>query len=262
MQEHLELYDKLGFCVIPITFPEKNSERNDGKKPYLQEWMPYMTRRSIRSEWEKWWPPEEEKLLNIGIITGKVSDIAVLDFDDEESYRQVARISPAIEDTYTVQTGKGYHVYFRPDVHTRTTTFRMNGKLHHVKQEGGYIVAPPSVHKTGRKYDIYNPAEPKAFNVKSVVELLNEAGAEAETRTYKERPATWASDLCDIVPDGERNTRAAQLCGLLIRKFPYDIGLVSGLMEAWNDKYCKPPMSEREIRQVVDGEFRRYGPKG
>lgn len=261
MEQHLDLYNRLGFCVIPITPYIPGNERSDGKKPYLQEWMPYMSRRSTWEEWNLWWPANGEKELNIGIVTGKVSNIAVLDFDDEESYKQVIRLSPALEDTFTVQTGKGYHVYFRPDIHTRTTTFKMNGKLHHCKQEGGYVVAPPSKHRSGKRYEIYNPNKPASFKVESVVSLLKEAGAEADTKTYKERSANWASELMQIVPDGERNTRAAQLCGLLIRKFPYDPGLVEGIMYAWNNYYCKPPMIQSEIDKVVVGEVRRYGPK-
>lgn len=251
----------MGLCIIPITRPLPGSTTNDGKKPFLQQWMPYMTRRSVKDEWNNWWPVTVGTPLNIGVVTGRVSDIAVLDFDDEESYRQVIRLSPAMEETFTVKTGKGYHVYFHPDIHTRTTTFKMNGKLHHCKQEGGYVVAPPSKHKTGRLYEIYNPNPPAKFKVENIVSLLKEAGAEADVKTYRERAANWASELMQITPDGERNTRAAQLCGLLIRKFPFDPGLVEGLMIGWNNTYCKPPMDDEEINKLITNEIRRYGPR-
>ena len=85
---------------------------------------------------------------NIGVVTGAVSDLAVLDFDDPDSYNKYRETCDI--DTMIVSTGKGYHVYFRPDIHAKTTTFQLNGNLHHLKQEGGYVGAPPSVHSSGR----------------------------------------------------------------------------------------------------------------
>ena len=46
------------------------------------------------------------------IITGKKSNITVLDFDDIEEYNKVIVQYPELKDHYTVKSPNGYHIYF------------------------------------------------------------------------------------------------------------------------------------------------------
>lgn len=223
-----------------------------------------MKRKLTNYEIRQYWKEEA----NVGIITGEISKLAVLDFDDRDSYNVFKEVwsnlyPDFLLDTMTVQTGKGVHVYFRPDVHARTTTFRFNDNLHHLKQEGGYVVAPPSIHPSGSSYVLVGGfnVEPQDIKGRMVIDTLKAMGVEEPSTQRKDRPATWASALCEPISQGERNTSAAQLCGLLIRKFPYDEGLIMGLMKAWNSMYCNPPLDEDEIFNLVEGEIARYGPQ-
>lgn len=98
--------------------------------------------------------------LNIGINLVK-SNLVVLDFDtrnvkNAKAVRQLFNIC-LHENTYSVKTDDGYHFYF-----TCNPNDQFKGKIidgvdikHH-----GYVVAPPSIHPTGTKYEIHNDAEP------------------------------------------------------------------------------------------------------
>src|SRR5665647_1987583 len=69
-------YHQMGLAVIPMR------ENGDEKKPYVR-WGKYReklpTAQEIRAWWSKW--PEA----NIGIITGSISGLFVLDVDSQEA---------------------------------------------------------------------------------------------------------------------------------------------------------------------------------
>ena len=46
------------------------------------------------------------------ILTGKKSDLTVLDFDDEESYEKLVTKFPKLKSCCTIKTKNGYHMYF------------------------------------------------------------------------------------------------------------------------------------------------------
>ena len=46
------------------------------------------------------------------IVTGKKSNITVLDFDDVEDYDKIIVQHPELKNNYTVKSNKGYHIYF------------------------------------------------------------------------------------------------------------------------------------------------------
>lgn len=246
----------MGFCVIPITPPGNGI--SDGKRPAVDSWMTYQTRKSTIFEHKQWWPDNGTN--NLGVVTGDISDIVVVDVDDEESYKKLFSVAePKFSGTLTVKTGKGYHVYFRPSQHRRTKTFSLNDKTHHVKAIGGYVVAPPSKHSSGRTYEFSITNIPQEIDVNELdAYILQAGGIFKQSEGVSTKPLGWASELFDIVPDGERNTRAAQLCGYLIRKFQNDPAVIMGIMECWNAYYVKPPLTTGELRHLVENEYRRY----
>ena len=118
--------------------------------------------------WWRLWPSA-----NIGIATGRESDLVVIDIDPpagEDSINALANKDRALPPTLTVRTGSGgSHLYFRhPGRSLPNTTARIPGFDEplpgiDLRAENGYVVAPPSAHISGGKYlfDIANvePAE-------------------------------------------------------------------------------------------------------
>jgi len=126
------LYRQHGYSIIPIS-------PND-KIPLIQ-WTKYQseiaTEAEIRAWWDKW------HNAGIGIVTGEVSGIVVIDIDSKEG--EIA-CAPYIEGAYPqVKTPRknGMHLYCthqQGDVHNKARVF--DGV--DVRGNGGYVIAPPT----------------------------------------------------------------------------------------------------------------------
>jgi putative DNA primase/helicase len=112
-----------------------------GKHPRTRHGVKNATtnRKRIRAWWEKW--PKA----NVGIATGRLSGIFVLDVDGkvgEASLEELQHRHGRHPKTVTVKTGKGRHLYFRCDgARVKNSAGRL-GKGIDVRGEGGYSSAP------------------------------------------------------------------------------------------------------------------------
>ena len=265
MAQALRLYDHYGFCVIPL--------RPKDKRPALPEWAAYQQRRSVRDEWERWWPDAipgnnygPGDLNNLAVVTGDVSNLVVLDLDDDQTYGQVLEAMPwlSYDKTMTVQTGRGWHVYLRPTVPAgATTSFKLNGSTHHIKADGGYVVAPPSLHANGSVYTVYEPGIPPLdFNPTDLVEGLVKLGIEpASPESKAPPPQDWVGKLLtEPCPQGQRNSTATRLAGWFRDAIVYRQDVTLAILKLWNRQYCSPPMPERELEALVSHKYRAYLP--
>ena len=93
----------------------------------------------------------------VGIATGPESGIFVLDVDDYEAYRDLERAHEPLPDTLTNLTGSGgMHFLFRYPTDGRTVRNNAGTRLGaglDVRGDGGQIVAPPTVHPNGKRYE-------------------------------------------------------------------------------------------------------------
>lgn len=131
--------ERLGFSVIPI--------KHKDKKPLIK-WQQFQetpaTPEQIREWWAKW--PNA----NVGIVTGAVSNLVVLDEDGPEGRAQIEANGGC--DGAVVQTSKGRHFYFQhPGFVVRNFARKLPGL--DLRGDGGYVAAPPSVHESGVLYD-------------------------------------------------------------------------------------------------------------
>jgi Bifunctional DNA primase/polymerase, N-terminal len=94
---------------------------------------------------------------NIGIATGVVSGIWVLDVDGDVVAAE-ARHGP-LPSTLTSITGRGRHLWFRCDIPIQCSAGRVGDGLD-VRGDGGYVLAPPSVHPDGPVYSWSNTVAP------------------------------------------------------------------------------------------------------
>src|SRR3990167_5749919 len=131
-------YAKKGISVIP-TDPKT-------KRP-LVEWKEFQSRIADQAEIEFWWDRWPQS--NVGIVTGKVSGIVVVDVDSQDVSVTSGLELPA---TPTVKTARGWHYYYN---HPGKQIQNAAGKRDHVdiRADGGFVVAPPSVHATGIEYE-------------------------------------------------------------------------------------------------------------
>jgi putative DNA primase/helicase len=103
----------------------------------------------IKEWWERW--PES----NIGIPTGSVSGIFVVDVDGADGKAALRALEAKygkLPKTVTVKTGRGRHHYFRHDGMRIGNRAGHPGKNIDIRGDGGYVIAPGSVHASGSTY--------------------------------------------------------------------------------------------------------------
>jgi len=100
---------------------------------------------------ERWWRAQD---YNIGIPTGAPSGVWVLDIDGDEGRESLAALQEkhgALPATVTSVTARGPHLWFAYTGPVPCSTARVAPGVD-VKGDGGYAIAPPSVHPTGHVY--------------------------------------------------------------------------------------------------------------
>jgi hypothetical protein len=110
------------------------------------------------STWWRRWPRA-----NVGICTGASSGLVVLDVDPDhggvESLRSLVAEHGRLPSGLRARTGSGgWHLYFaHPGVPVRNSAGRLGPGLD-VRGDGGYVIGPPSNHRSGRTYSFVDAA--------------------------------------------------------------------------------------------------------
>ncbi len=88
--------------------------------------------------------------VNIGIVTGNISKLAVIDVDDLNLLPELEEFLPELNGTTRVKTRRGYHYYFSLNGEQVKSTNSLFGKRLELISNGKYVVAPPSIIKAHR----------------------------------------------------------------------------------------------------------------
>ena len=144
----------------------------------------------IRQWWARW--PDA----NIGLATGDASEGAlVLDFDRAELYDQWRASVDGLSERLVAQTtGKGFHAICRcdkPGANQKLAKDAAGETLIETRANGGYIMAAPSLHPSGKTYTVVQGNLTAVPRLKpGEVETLLSA-ARAFDRTPKTPPDRW-----------------------------------------------------------------------
>jgi predicted P-loop ATPase len=136
-------YAKRGWAVLPIQPHAKTPATKHGYKDATTE------NARIIHAWT------DSPKANVGIATGLISRIVVLDVDPrnggDASLLELERVNGSLPETVSVSTGgDGRHLYYAaPEGAVRSGVLADGLDF---KAEGGYVVAPPSVHPGGGQY--------------------------------------------------------------------------------------------------------------
>src|SRR3974390_3264813 len=102
----------------------------------------------------QWW--RQEPQFNLAIATGAVSGLFVDDIDGLDAEVELRRLEAEhgeIPSKIEAITARGRHVYFRsPEIPVRNSVSKIAPGID-VRGDGGYVLAPPSIHPTGRRYE-------------------------------------------------------------------------------------------------------------
>lgn len=233
-------YRAAGWSVVPL--------RPHDKRP-LVDWERFQHERASPAaiaEWYKRWPDA-----NVGVVTGEISNLVVLDIDPhhggEDSAGRLERQFAPFPATIEATTGGGgRHLYFaHPGGLVRNRASLTQGI--DIRGDGGYVVAPPSVHPSGRSY-AWRPGRSPAEMTPAVLPrwLLTRVGGPHAGRSRDE----WRRLVHEGVPQGLRNSTIASLTGHLLWH-GVDAEVALELMLAWNRLRCRPPLDDAEVARVV-----------
>ncbi len=231
-------------CSSPGKHPRTAHGLNDGSKDPKQ----------IARWWEKW--PDA----SVGILTGQESCLLVLDVDGEDGKTSLQSLTAAhgkLPKTLCVKTGrtgtdgkrKGCHYYFRVSTGAAIrNSAGVLGKGLDIRADGGYVVAPPSLHPSGLLYEWLAPEQP-----------LADAPAWLLAKLTVVKPAPEAARAqAEAIAEGGRNHALASLAGTMRRRGMTPEAIEAALLKE-NDARCKPPLPASEVREIAQS-VARYEP--
>jgi hypothetical protein len=244
--EALKLYDAQGWFVLP-TDP-------GAKKPYFgftykERYGDNLPSREDVTSWPYW----KARGVRLGVRTGRVSGIIVVDVDSKVAHDYIKEkghpVGPMVQ---SPREGGGLHLYLKyPGFYVKSTVALGGIEGLDIRGDYGIVVAPPSAeHVSGRAYEwIISPEEVEVPDAPPwLIELLKQQGE------FKERldvPKIMAG-----VEEGKRDTELNRLAGKFRQmNLPEDVAVPMIEMAAKN---CSPPFNVAEARAKVKWAYTHY----
>jgi hypothetical protein len=206
-----------------------------------------------------WW--QRAPQANLGLeCTGLI--VVDVDPDDggDESLAVLEREHGELPLTWRVLTGGGgEHIFFACpkdievlNVSAKTMDDPPLGSGIDIRTKGGYIVAPPSLHMSGRHYAWSVDHHPKDVPLASAPDwLIERLTARATSSGKGHDPAQWAASKAGKISE-YRDHAIAQVAGKLLRAVSLDPAFVATLVHDWNVCHCDPPLPEHEVTTIID----------
>jgi hypothetical protein len=230
----------MGFSIIPLKARDK--------KPALNSWKEFQSRRPTHDEVRAWFDGGVD--LNIGIVTGAVSNIVMVDGDslDAVNWLQANHPSPM-----RTRTGKGKHFAFRHPGVVIKNNVKLGGMALDVRGDGGYVVAPGSIHPNGSMYE-----EEGSWGPGAALPLFQPAWLGGKITPLPrvaqpdgDRRVTTYLDATPGAIEGQGgDAHTFRVACKLVRGFDLSDQQALEYLLAWNHK-CVPPWSESDLRVKV-----------
>ena len=223
----LNTYLNKGFSIIPC---------GQNKIP-LVEWTRYQTERASEETIRQWFDTDFPHA-SVGIVTGPISDLTVVDIDSEAAYNALISQYPVPRGYAhpTVKTPRGHHWYFRyeSDIITRSDIMPNVD----TRSKGGLVMAPPSP-----GYEWVNSFHTISF---MPPELRSALAPPPETRNKYSHDFT----------QGNRDESIFHTANLLARGGASEEEIINIVLTM--AKACDPPFPENEALLKVKSALNRH----
>jgi hypothetical protein len=226
-------YAAAGWAVFPL--------QPRGKKPLTDHGFHDASTEAaeVRGWWHRW--PDA----NIGLAIPR--GLVVLDLDSPDALNRIKAEDLSLPSTAAARTGRGWHLWYGTGAVQLSNRVGIAAGVD-LRTEGGYVVAPPSIHATGAIYHWEVPLQRNS--IAPAPDWL--LAAAARERDIRARPAeVWRQRTAQDVSKGRRNHELASLAGHLLRA-RVDPYVTLNLMRCWNAVRCKPPLGDVEVARTVD----------
>jgi Bifunctional DNA primase/polymerase, N-terminal/AAA domain len=231
MSEEALRYQQQGWSIFPV-------KPGPEKLPYVK-WASYQREPAPFEQITAWW--EEWPDANIGLATGQLSGVVVVDLDGPVGFSSWAQagFDRATRRTSTGREGGGEHLFYQHPGGERLGNRAGFLPKVDLRGDGGFVVLPPSRHHSGRLYAWVNPEAPIAVMPQRLYELL---------RVTPASPPPSEPD--EPIRDGVRNDRLYRFGRSLHRHGMAPERLLETLLKE-NAARCVPPLPESEVVQIA-----------
>ena len=248
MKEWALHYAEMGLAVFPLACRDKVPAVVGGCKVATTK----------RTTIERWW--DKNPQYNIGIATGnKSSGLVVIDLDVDKN-KGIDGYDVLIDwqnkhgklpETWQSITGRGGYHYFYKDAIVHSNRVGLYEGVD-IRGEGGYIVAPPSVHPNGNIYEWEQG--PEEYEIAQVDNIVNDFLKGEKQRRDSEDKTNFK--VPELIPEGERVDTIVRLIASLRTK-GLDDDAIKAAVRVENEKRCNPPLKEKELEKAVFPALKR-----
>jgi hypothetical protein len=238
------------------------------KRPIVA-WADYQHTRPTTEQVKEWWG-NKYKAANIGLITGEISGVDVIDCDTEEAFENFnENFMPDSVVTPIAKTPNGYHIYFKHRPGLSNAVRAISGT--DLRTNGGYVIAPPSIGVNGKGYEWF-----KGLSLKEVepvpmpdfvFDILKQAGISNShlnnsiSNNVKDNSNKSISILqspCQISgfsKKGQRDDDLFHVANCLV-KGGYEKDRITEVLTILA-RNCNPPFDEKEIPVKIKSALSR-----
>ena len=262
-------YARDGFAVLPLQATcdgrcscGREACTSPGKHPRTSHGVHDATTDAdtIRSWWDQW--PDA----NVGIATGKASGVIVIDIDIDAGHGKDGPLSiehleaehGKLPDTVRGETGGGgYHLFFEcpPEVVRSRVGLRPGVD---VRGENGYVVAPPSTHVSGGRYEWEASSSISDVTPAPMPDwLLDELRATSTNGSHRADAPAWTAHGSPI-PIGRRNVALTSMAGAM-RAVGFDETTMRDALLSHNATCCEERLDPGEVAKIA-ASVARYEP--
>ncbi|MFC1988048.1 bifunctional DNA primase/polymerase [Chloroflexota bacterium] len=250
-------YANSGFPVIPLCWPDYNGNcacgRNHqdkaiGKVPLVEHGLKdsTLTTLGVKEYWTRW--PKA----NIGVVIPEGYFVVDVDVEHNgfDSIGKLQRQIGELPETLLITTGGGgAHYWYKTPKPIKNTTRLAGLEGLDIRGLGGYVVAPPSLHCSGNRYEISPIWQGPIIEApQALIELC-----------LKRQPVESNASSDNPISEGARNDTLTRDAGAMRRRgLSQDAILAALLVE--NRERCQPPLPEYEVRRIA-GSVGRYQPE-
>lgn len=222
-------YLSKGWSVFPVPRASKVPKTS---------WAEYQKRRPTLEETRAWQGG------NIGIVTGPISNLAVIDLDGPAAIQKAKELG--IDSPVKVKTNRGFHLYFQYAEGIKNSASKIAEGID-VRGEGGYVLAPPSIHPDGAVYHWMGDFKQPLPTFPMGILRSNEPGMRLANQPG------WIGEALDALSEG-RTPRLAKLVG----RFMHDGWLAADTFKLLEAHAKATGYDSEKLRRLIEDMYGRY----
>lgn len=226
----IEEYVDSGWSILPV--------KPDEKRPYMANWLQYTRTRATKDMVNNWFVSLSGA--GVGVVTGRISNMVVLDIESWCPVPVDELLKKYPTQMIARSGGGGYHLFYQYPQNVGKVSNRVGiFEGADLRADGGFLVLPPTMHQSGRRYEWVKRGPLGAFPM-GLLDLQSRPTAQGEG---------WITEALRGVSEGGRNDTCARLAGYFFKK-GLNSDIVEALLMEWNEKN-DPPMPVHEVRTTI-----------